>query len=329
MRSRVLSILAVCLAAVGLGASLASLVDYLGPVPQFCAESGCATVRASAWAHLLGVPMPVFGVVYFVAMLVLAVVPRPRLRTALAIAGAVWALVLIGVQAFALGAWCKLCMIADPAAIACAIAVVAGASTIRVRVALASLGATAATMALALVLAAPGHAPELPAGTPDFVAQAQAPGAATIVELVDFECPFCRALAPKLDNAIARARAPVRIVRKMVPLPKHQHAMAAALAWCCADAQGKGDAMASALFAAEPDALTPDGCEKIAASVGCDLERYRRDLPAMSARVAADVRDARAAGVHSLPTVFIGGERVVGAAASSDELIAQIDRAAR
>jgi len=321
------SIAAAVLAGIGLAASIASLVDYLAPAPAFCADTGCATVRASAWAHPLGIPMPALGIAYFAAMLALCFVAQPRARKTLAIAGAAGALALIAIQAFAVGAWCKLCLVADTTAIVGAAVVLVGARTVRWRGAVASLAAAGATLAILLV----PHpaAPELPTGTPDFVARAQAPGAATIVEIVDFECPFCRALAPKLDDAIARAKAPVRIVRKMMPLPMHVHAMAAALAWCCADAQGKGDAMAAALFAAEPDELTPEGCERLAAQVGCDVDRYRRDLPAMAARVAADIADARAAGVRSLPTVFIGGTRVVGSSASTEELVAQIDHAAR
>ncbi|HUJ63325.1 MAG TPA: hypothetical protein VLX92_32725, partial [Kofleriaceae bacterium] len=74
---------------------------------------------------------------------------------------------------------------------------------------------------------------------------------------------------------------------------------------------------------------TPDGCERLAARVGCDLDRYERDLPVAVGRVAADLLDARAAQIHNLPTVFIGGERVVGAAASTRDLVAAIDRTAR
>jgi uncharacterized membrane protein/predicted DsbA family dithiol-disulfide isomerase len=321
-----LSLAAAAVAAIGLAASVASLVDFLAPAPAFCADSGCATVRASPWAHPLGIPMPVLGIAYFAAMLALAVVSRPRLRRVLAIAGAAWAIALIAVQAFAVGAWCKLCMIADPAAIAGAALVLAGAGTVRVRGALAGVVPAAAMLALLL---APHAPPELPAGTPDFVAAAQVPGKATIVELVDFECPFCREFAPKLDAAISTARAPVHLVRMMMPLPMHPHALAAALAWCCADAQGKGDEMAVALFSAPPDDLTPEGCERLAASVGCDLERYRRDLPVMNTRVASDMRAARTAGVRSLPTIFIGGERIVGAGATPEDLVARIDRVAR
>ena len=43
--------------------------------------------------------MPVFGVVFFAAMIVLALMARPKLRLVLALGGATWALVLVGVQA--------------------------------------------------------------------------------------------------------------------------------------------------------------------------------------------------------------------------------------
>jgi len=132
----------------------------------------------------------------------------------------------------------------------------------------------------------------------------------------------------RLVSAIAHVQSPVRVVRKMLPLKMHPHAMPAALAYCCADAQGKGDEMAAALFAANPDDLTPEGCEKLAASVGCDLDRYRRDLPQAETRVAADMAEVRAAGIRSLPTLFIGGEQIVGAGKSTEELTALLDHAA-
>ena len=123
-------------------------------------------------------------------------------------------------------------------------------------------------------------------------------GIATIVDFVDFECPFCRRFAPTLDAAIASAKVPVRLVRKMTPLKIHPHAMTAALAWCWAEAQGKGEAMAKALFAAPVDRLTPEGCEQIAVEVGCELETYRKTLadPATLERIKHDAADAKTAG---------------------------------
>lgn len=345
------SLAAIGFALLGLGASIASLIDYFGATPTFCAETGCATVRASGWAHPLGVPLPVLGVAFYLAALVLGFVEAPRLRRALAIAGAAGAVFLIALQGFVIGAWCKLCLVADPAAIGYAACVLAGATTLRFTIArgVATLPALLASVGLLALWAHPasgeGDAPRSadpahPAGrdpgtgsapgsvAPAFVAEAQVPGTATIVEIVDFECPFCRRMQDRLATAIAQAKVPVRVVRKMLPLRIHPHAMPAALAYCCADAQGKGDAMAAALFAANPDDLTPEGCEKLAASVGCDLERYRRELPDAQARVAAEAAEVRAAGIRSLPTLFIGGERIVGASKSAEELTALIERAA-
>ncbi|HEX2685283.1 MAG TPA: vitamin K epoxide reductase family protein [Kofleriaceae bacterium] len=338
MRPR-LSLAAIGFALIGLGASVASLVDYVGTAPTFCAETGCATVRESVWAHPLGIPMPVIGVAFYLAALTLGFVDAPRLRRVLALAGAAWAVFLIVLQGFVIGAWCKLCLIADPAAIGYAVTVLAGAAALRFTPlrGLVTLPALLATVGLLGLWtgnfpAAGAHGVE-PApvasseGTPAFVAQAQVPGTATVVEVVDFECPFCRRMQDRLASAIAQVRNPVRVVRKMLPLKIHPHAMPAALAYCCADAQGKGDAMAAALFAAQPDDLTPEGCEEIAARVGCDLERYRRDLPQAEARVAAEMKEVRAAGVHSLPTLFIGHEQIVGASKSTEELTALLDHA--
>jgi protein-disulfide isomerase/uncharacterized membrane protein len=318
-------------AVVGLGASIASLIDTFGASPTFCAD-GCAAVRESAWAHPLGIPMPVVGVAFFLAALVLGFVEAPRLRRALAIGGAAGALFLIGVQAFAIGAWCKLCMVADPAALAYALCVLTGARAMKPTFArmIAAPAALLATVGILALWTGPGGGPPMPAmppGTPAFVEKAQSPDAATVVEVVDFECPYCRRMQERLSTALARATSPIRVVRKMLPLPGHPHAMPAALAYCCADAQGKGEAMAAALFAAKPEDMTDDGCEKIAAGVGCDVERYRRDRSQAEVRVAAEMAEMRAAGIHALPTLFIGSERVVGAGQSTEELTAMLEQA--
>ncbi|HEU4729423.1 MAG TPA: vitamin K epoxide reductase family protein [Kofleriaceae bacterium] len=317
-------------AVIGLSASIASAIDYFGADPAFCGETGCATVRESAWAHPLGLPMPIVGIAFYLGALALCFLEAPRLRRGLAVAGAAWAVFLIVLQASVIGAWCKLCLVADPAAIGYAAAVLAGATVLRPSLArgLTVAPAVLATLgALALWTRHAAPEPRLPPGTPAFVEQAQVPGTATVVEVVDFECPYCRRMQERLAAAIAQARFPVRVVRKMLPLRNHPHAMPAALAYCCADAQGKGEAMAAALFAAPPDDLTPEGCEKLAASVGCDLERYRRELPRAEARVAAETEEARAAGIHALPTLYVGGEQVVGADKSTAELYALLEHA--
>ena len=88
------------------------------------------------------------------------------------------------------------------------------------------------------------------------------PGQVTVVDFVDFECPFCRmtnaALQPLLDAHQDR----LRVVRRQVPLRMHPHALDAARAACCGERLGRGDAMASALFSAPVESLTREGCEK-------------------------------------------------------------------
>lgn len=322
------SYLALGAATVGLAASIASLYDYLGPAPAFCAESGCATVRASAWSHPLGIPMPALGIAFFATMLVLLFVDAPRLRKAAAAAGGAWALLLIGLQAFSIGAWCKLCMIADPSALVLAVAVLAGAHTIRLRwwKPAAIAPACAEVVAVLALWSKPAEPPPLPAGTPAFVVAEQQRGVVTIVEVVDFECPYCRMMQAKVAEAVAKSKVPARVVRRMMPLPRHAHAMPAAIAYCCAARQGKGEPLAEALFNAPEESMTPEGCEAMAVKAGCDLEQYRRDLPLAIGRVAAESIDARASGVKSLPTLFIGGEQVVGATLDTDQIVAAIER---
>jgi len=329
MRPR-LSLAAFVLSVIGFGASVASLIDY--NAPTFCAESGCDIVRASTWAHPLGIPMPLFGLAFFATMIGLSFISRPTARKVLALGGVTWALALIALQAFVIGAWCKLCMIADPIAILLGITVLAGADTVKPRWSLAAIGAPALAVIPALFLALHTEPPPLvPTSTPAPIARAQLPGVATIVDFVDFECPFCRRLAPVLDKAIAAAREDgivVRVVRKMTPLHMHPHALDAALAYCCADAQGKGDAMAEALFSTPADQLTPQGCEDLAVKVGCDRDRYRATLadPKTKQRIVQETDDAKAAGVRGLPTVFIGTTGFGGADHDAGELATAIEK---
>jgi uncharacterized membrane protein/protein-disulfide isomerase len=331
MRSRALAVIALVLALIGLGASVASLIDYFGPAPTFCSESGCATVRSSVWARPLGIPLPILGIAYFAAMSVLAFLPRKRTRIALAAVGAAIGIALILIQAIEIGAWCKLCLVADPAAIAGALAVFAGAGTLRPtwpNIAATLPAAALVVLALGLYSHREGTALASNEPLPEAIAKEQQAGKVTIVEFVDFECPYCRALDKQLTEALARTDRPVRIVRKMVPLPSHPHAVPAAMAWCAADAQGKGDEMAKELFNAKPEDMTPAGCEAIAVRLGCDVMKYRETFASaeLQARIKQDMADADK--LNGLPTIYIGTQKFEGSDHSSDKLLAAIERAA-
>jgi protein-disulfide isomerase len=73
--------------------------------------------------------------------------------------------------------------------------------------------------------------------------------------------------------------------------------------------------MSDALFAAPPEELTPDGCEKIAASLGIPLDGYRACLvdPGIDASIRADTDEFHATKGGGLPAMWIGGTKLEGA----------------
>lgn len=330
--TRARSLVATALALTGLAVSAALLADSLRAAPTFCAEGGCAEVRATGWAHPLGIPMPLVGLAFFLVALALAAAgPRAhRARRAVALAGAAGALGLLAVQGLVIGAWCRLCVVTDVAAILHAAAVLTARPWPRAGGARLAATVAAALAAVAIPLGSMRDGAQPAAGVelPDSVARAQPAGTAVVVDFVDFECPYCRALHGRLREALAIADVPVRVERRMVPLRQHRGAMPAAIAWCCADAQGKGDEMADRLFTMSD--LTPAALEELAADLHLDLARFRADAadPATRARVQREAAAAHAAGVRSLPTLTIGRQRFVGAAATTADLVAALRRAA-
>jgi protein-disulfide isomerase/uncharacterized membrane protein len=322
-RSQSLARSAVLLAPVliGLIASAILAVDYVRPAPVFCdPAAGCAALKQTVFASFLHVPTPVFGLVGFTALGALAVQRGARFRSALLAVSAVAALValgLIAVQATA-GIWCKFCLMAD--ASACAVFVLA---LIR---ALSGWDPPAARLpraALALAMA-PAMAVPIAIGAlkkpiiPEVIAReiAQTPaGAVTVVDFADFECPFCRMTHAVLAPLLAEHHDRVRVVRKNVPLTRlHPHALDAARAACCGDQMGKGEAMADALFSAPVQELTPEGCAKLATTLGLDEGAFRKCTsdPATDARIQDDEASFKAAQGHGLPTLWINDEKIEG-----------------
>jgi uncharacterized membrane protein len=56
---------------------------YLQHVPPLCgASGGCVTVQHSQYAHLAGIPLPIFGLAGYAALFVTACLPGQRARTA-------------------------------------------------------------------------------------------------------------------------------------------------------------------------------------------------------------------------------------------------------
>jgi len=313
----------------GLSASAALAVDYARSSPVFCAEGGgCEAVKHTPLAMPMGVPLPVLGLVGFGLLALIAMLrgSSPRaLHCVVALFGATAGLGLIAVQTV-MGQYCVYCMTVDMSAcVAAAVAVwrvrgewdLGGPTALRSAITASFVASPAAVLAFGF--AAKVHLPPLIAEE-----LARAPkGQATVVEFVDFECPFCRDEYDDLAPMLASEKDRVRVVRKLVPLTRiHPHALEAARAACCADLLGKGDAMAEALFHAPVEDLTPDGCQKIASALGLDPASYAACLadPKTEERMALDrkVFDRAAAKGDGLPLLWIGERKIMGLREASE-----------
>lgn len=302
-------------------ASALLLVDYIKPAPVFCEATGCARVKLTAFARPLGVPMPAIGIAGMLGVGLAALVPgRPAriVQAALAGAGALVALVLLGVQG-AMGVLCPFCAVVDGAAL-----VLAGLAVARLRKGWDPPPGRAIPSAVAVGFVAATAIPfgvgigrrVIPHDVPPQIAEEikKSGKKVTVVDFVDFECPYCRMTHAELAPLLEKQKGNVRVVRKHVPLRVHPHALDAAKAGCCGETLGKGDAMADALFKAPPEELTPEGCEKLAKDVGIDLDAFRacvRD-PATMKRIDQDKEAFRAVKGHGLPTIWIDATRLDG-----------------
>lgn len=326
MRKNLWFWLTVFLVMAALVASAILLVDYLRPLPVFCeAEGGCGKVRATVFARPLGIPLPAIGIAGVLgigfALLVRGLGAR-IMQAILATVGGVVGAVLLVVQV-RMGVLCPYCAVVDGASLGLAALSLARARfgwdppQGRAAPVAAALGMVVA-IGLPLAIGFRKRAlPSLPVDLPAPIAEEirrTGRGRVTVVDFVDFECPFCRMTHDQFEPLLAKRKDKVRIARKHVPLRMHAHALDAARAGVCAEVLGKGDAMADALFSAPPEQITPEGCEKLAKEQGLDVERFRscvRD-PATEARIENDKEAFRASKGHGLPTIWIDTTKLEG-----------------
>jgi len=317
--------LAFVAALVGLVVSSLLLVDYVRPLPVFCEESGCDAVKHTIFARPLGVPLPGFGMLSFAALAALAVLRGVwvrRISLALAAVMGLFAALLLAVQKL-MGSFCPFCVVTDVSAIVSLVAVAVRVWTgtdIPKNKLLSTVAAVTTTFAM-IVPVAVGFArtpkPPPPTGLPDVIAKeiANTPkGQVSVVDFVDFECPFCRATHAAMEPVREKHQAQLRIVRKQVPLRMHPHARDAAKAACCAEELGHGDEFAQALFSTPVEKLTPDECETLAKSMGIDADKYRSCVQSarIEDRLKADTDTFKAVHGRGLPTIWIHDEELKG-----------------
>jgi len=149
-----------------------------------------------------------------------------------------------------------------------------------------------------------------------------------LVEVSDFECPFCgrhvRQTAPQIEKDYVDS-GKIRHAFINFPLASHRNAFKAAEAGLCAGDQGKFWELHARMFASQRQ-LAPALLPGLAGAAGVDGERLRSCLESGQKRdqVMSDQAMAQRAGVTATPTFFVGRldprtgafsvtERIIGA----------------
>ena len=137
-------------------------------------------------------------------------------------------------------------------------------------------------------------------------------GGVTLVEFFDYNCPYCRRVAPTMVE-LERADPDLRLVYKEFPIlgPGSQFAARAALA---SKKQGKYVPFHNALMQAT-EQVSEDSVMEVARTVGLDTEQLTADMQdsAIQEAIARNLQLAEALGITGTPSFIIGDEVVPGA----------------
>jgi protein-disulfide isomerase/uncharacterized membrane protein len=311
------------LALTALTGSAVLLAAHWHPGDRTCGfGSACDEVSSSRFGQVLGVPLPLLGLLAFGPLLGLSLFPSPSTRwlhRAMALAGGIGGLVLILLQVGVLGRVCPYCLAVDVSAVLLGLLEVRGwhdpppqAPGRRGR--LLWLGATAAALGAGVLLGSVGTsgAGPRPTPVPPEVSALWVPGKVNVVEVADFQCPHCRQMHAVLALFLDEEGDRVHFVRVAAPLPGHPQARPASRAYLCAARQGRGDDMAEALFAAAD--LTPEACDQLAASLGLATPAFRACVadPATDEQLDADVAWVRRASPQGVPVVWVQDQMLYG-----------------
>jgi uncharacterized membrane protein len=110
-KRQVIALLAVAGACVSLYLLLYKL-GYIGTLS--CSIGSCETVNTSKWSYFLGLPVAAYGLAFYIATLVVAIVGMDRevgaVLVAMSAAGVLFSLYLTGLELFVIHAICMWCV---------------------------------------------------------------------------------------------------------------------------------------------------------------------------------------------------------------------------
>jgi protein-disulfide isomerase len=206
--------------------------------------------------------------------------------------------------------------------------------TRRQALALVGVGALGAAMAPRLAL---GQSDEkvlteaLVLRDPDIPVTGNPDGDITIVEYFDYNCPYCRKIAPEIRQVV-QDDGKVRLVLKDWPILGEVSVIASRMALAC-KYQDKFIPAHDALIGVSSK-LTEPRIRELLAGAGIDVDRATRDLAAnakaIDAIIARNGDQALAFGFKGTPSFIVGKFRVPGilTMAQFDQVIADARKAA-
>ncbi len=134
----------------------------------------------------------------------------------------------------------------------------------------------------------------------------------TIVEFVDFQCPFCARFHPPVNEVLKAYPKKVNYMLKNFPLGFHQEAKPAAKAAFAAGEQGKYWEMVEALLENGKN-LSSAKYDELATTLGLDLDKFKSDYKDKNAQwedyIQKDIALGGQVSVRGTPTFYINGRK--------------------
>jgi len=144
-----------------------------------------------------------------------------------------------------------------------------------------------------------------------------------IVEFGDFQCPYCGAEEPIVEEIMEQFGEAISFTFRNFPLrDAHEYAFDAALAAEAAAKQGKYWEMHDLIYANQ-DVLNQPNLILFAEQLGLDIDVFQSDIkqPELSQKVEDDFESGARSGVNGTPSFFVNGTRFDGGAADLYGLI--------
>lgn len=140
-----------------------------------------------------------------------------------------------------------------------------------------------------------------------------------LIEFSDFQCPYCKAFQPTIDQALKEYGDKIQFVFKEFPLTNiHPQANNGALAAECANEQGKFLVYADKLFASQSDWTVASNTQKLktyATQLRMNASQFNSCLDGKKYqdKIDADQAEGQSFGISGTPDVFVNNQFQAGA----------------